>query len=833
MLSFFSKKWKQAQDWIKSASLQAIKQSLTKKEKIEEPSCRILCLDDDRSFCQFINRLSHSLGIQLDEAYSIEEAKRATENYPNYQAFIVDGHLPDGSGFQFVAWLREKKKLNAPVGFISRIYQDSKSFRILKEGLKVDYVLEKPIRPTEVQQLLMQLCQIKSQLPSSEPLEAILEDLKVSYEKTISDKVERLEKLILAVQKDPDIDNLQALKNEVHKIAGSAGTYGYIAVSDLCKKLEMDLIEQIELAKQGHLNHQWLFSLDEFFTQIKLHFQIEILGSHVQNIMKTRYLSSIYIVDEDEAFLKKFHHLQSDLCFDILTEPRPDKAIQTLSSADFYPQILLFDALYHSSILTGYNLIKAFYENNDYLTTTIAVIVEEQALEDQIAALQNGMTFTLAKPLSLSLLLPLLDQAPFRPLPLPYKILVIDDDPDICQYILKILKYSGLKIITIQETQNLENLLKDEQPDLIFLDVNLIDETGVRVLEKIRQQLGYHKLLIGMLTVTQQDTSLIQKCYEADIDEILFKPLEGGLLQRKVASLLKKQTEKILMAEEKDRPAEWEDTSTLKHYLHLLQPAANPFHPSSFVIFEIENFASFNQKMKKSILTFVAHALEDLLKKYDMAAYLEKGRFALVFQGYGVDFIQFFMRAFLQRLYSCLKEAVIKDKPFHLNEVLMVLSTEKSVDAIFKQSEKLLEKIQKEQSDQEIRLLSDESLNRLSEVLIFHDESTHYSSLKAFFEDQAFKVTLFSKSEDVNSDLLSSSPFPLVLLTGSWATARGLQLLKKLFVYHQLQIPILYFSNLPEKDHLQRLLAEAGYFAHPFGMVIIIENLSEDFKDPK
>lgn len=828
MLSFFTKKWKQAQEWIKTAAFPAIK-TLIKKGSLEEPVYKILCVDDDRSFCQFMKRLAYSLGIQLDEAYSIEEAKRAIENYPNYQALIVDGHLPDGSGFQFVAWIREKKKLKTPVGFISRIYQDSKSFRLLKDGLAVDYVLEKPIRPSEVHQLLIKLCQIKPQPPEEEPFpDDLLADLKESYQKTISDKVERIEKLILAVQKDPSINHLQALKEEVHKISGSAGTYGYMAVSELCKNLELDLIEQIEFAKRGQLDHQWLFSLDEFFTQMKLHFQIEIVESDTQNAMRARHLPSVYIVDEDQAFLNSFAQPNQELRFDILTETRPERAIQTLLTADFYPQILLFSARYHSSVLTGYDLIKAFFQKNDYLTSLVAVMVEAQDLEDQIEALQKGMTFLLRKPLSVFFLLSLLDQTFFRPLPLPYKILVIDDDVDISQYILKTLKFSGLNAIALQNLQELEKTLPEYQPDLILLDVNLTDESGAGILEIIRKTLKYKKLLVAMLTVTQQDTFLIQKCYESDVDEILFKPLEGGILQRKVAYLLKKQTNDTLSVKQ-DAVTGLENRQTLKHYLQELQQRVS--FPIQLVIFELEDFASISQKIKKEALTNISQALEDLLKKYDMAAYLGEGHFALVFQGYESHFIQLFMHAFLHRVHARLKDNVIQNKTFHLNEIIRTLTPESPVDDFLQQSEELLETLKKELPNQLVRLKSHPPFIGPHEVFIFHDELKSPDFLKTFFEKQPFKVTLFSKPEDV----VPHSPvsLPLIILTDSWVGAKGLHLIKKFSSQHQFQVPLLYFSQLLEKEDLQRLLSEVHYFEAPFGMILIMASKLEESGDQK
>lgn len=813
MLSFFSEKWRQA----KEAVFQAIKYSLLKKEGVEQPVFyRILCVDDDQSFCQFIQRLANSLGIQVDAVYSVEEAKQAIENHPQYEAFIIDGHLPDGSGFEIVAWIREKKDLRTPIGFISRIYQDSTSFRILKETLEVNYVLEKPIRPSEAHQLLVELCQLTSTSTSKEPFsDLLLADLKADYESTISDKIERLEKMILAIQNDPSIENLQNLKKEAHKIAGSAGSYGYMAVSELCKNLELNLNEQIELARREKLDYQWLFSLDDFFTQIKLHFQIELIESDAQSVLKARHLPSIYVVDEEVAFLNHLKQPFPDLHFDILTETRPEKAIQTLMSADIYPEMLLFNTHYTSSVLTGYELLKAFYQKNEYLATTMALIVENLSLDDQIEALKRGMTFILSKPLPIPFILPLLDQASFRSLPLPYKILVIDDDLDICQYIVKTLKYTGLEIKTLQDIRDLEKTVMLEKPDLILLDVNLTDESGAEILTKLRKELGYKKLLVGMLAVTQQETYLIQKCYEADIQELLFKPLEGGMLQRKIAYLLKKEAEKTVAVKQPVIEG-LENAETLKHYLNELQRHMSDSLPRSLVLFEVEGFASLNSKRKQAVLTHISQILEELLRKYEMAAYLDEGRFALVFQGYDPHFIQFFIRPFLLLLQSQLA-ALLENEALPINEVLVPLMPKKKAVSLLEKGEELLNSVKQSFAEQPVRMQIDPSIPPPKEVWIFHDETDNLDFLKGLFEEHSFRV--FSKlEEEVPSN---SIPWPIVILSGSWVSAKGLRLLKKLS-FHQLQIPVLLFSQSIEEDYLHRFFNETHYFEAPFSFVLFL-----------
>jgi len=68
-----------------------------------------------------------------------------------------------------------------------------------------------------------------------------LEDLMRKYRESIPSKLEQIARLIDEYEHSPSKENLAALKLAVHKLAGSAGTYGYPEASRLCKNLESQI----------------------------------------------------------------------------------------------------------------------------------------------------------------------------------------------------------------------------------------------------------------------------------------------------------------------------------------------------------------------------------------------------------------------------------------------------------------------------------------------------------------------------------------------------------------------------------------------------------------
>lgn len=811
---FFSDKWKRIQAWLAIN----VGEFISKQPSFSFADSRVLCVDDDPDFCLYIQQLAHALNIQVETAYSIEKAKQKIEEDSTYLAYIIDGHLPDGSGFELVAWIREKKELKVPLAFISRIYQDAASFRILKEILKVDYVLEKPLDPEQVKQLLIRLLQPTSTSIMDEPFsDELLAELKEKYRKSIFDKLERLEKMILAVQKEPSLEHLRALRGEVHKIAGSSGSYGYLSVSEICKTLEIDLIKQIDLAKQEQIDPEWTFLLDDFFSQIKLHFQME--STEESELSWNRHLPSVFILDEDQNFLKSF---SKDLHYHVLVESDFKKALPNLMSADFYPQILLVNAHYPTTSSTGYEFLTSFYRIHDEMTTTVGLVIDSQTSNDHIQALQKGMTIILVKPFTLPVILPILDQIPFKAFPLNYKVLVVDDDPDICHYISQTLKYIGLDIQTLTDLTNLEEKLESHQPDLILLDVNLANEKGEELLGQIRTQLNYQRLLLGMITPGYQEAPLIQKCYDANVNEIIFKPLESGVLQRKIAHLLKKDMQDNLTLVT-DASVRLETSDAFFHYLDLFQQQfSQDLSPKILCVFELDNFSTISQQVEQeAMLVQINEQLEALLKKYEMAAYIGEGRFAFIFKGYDPYFVHLFMHAFLTDLHTHLQHTFHIKKSMHLNGIILLLKEKESKEDLQLRVEQVLKLAQR--AKKAVNLVVDpEFTDTISkEVMLLYDETCPLDSFRKLFKQHHFKISEYAKiDETLWQDWRAF--YPLLILAGTRLENKWGGLLKRLTLQKQLKFPILYLPSCPTEEYLQHLLSEINYFESPFSLMILV-----------
>lgn len=84
--------------------------------------------------------------------------------------------------------------------------------------------------------------------------EEVLKKFHDEYVQTIPTKIQELESLIEALETELSKENLKNLRMKVHKIAGSAGTYGFDGVTHLSLKFEQDVLHLLENFTPQHID---------------------------------------------------------------------------------------------------------------------------------------------------------------------------------------------------------------------------------------------------------------------------------------------------------------------------------------------------------------------------------------------------------------------------------------------------------------------------------------------------------------------------------------------------------------------------------------------------
>ncbi len=116
------------------------------------------------------------------------------------------------------------------------------------------------------------------------------------------------------------------------------------------------------------------------------------------------------------------------------------------------------------------------------------------------------------------------------------KILVIDDEPKIIQLTQDYLENAGFSVISAGDGERALAVIRDEQPDLVVLDLGLPGMDGLDVCRSIRKT---SNLPIIMLTARDEETDKLVGL-ELGADDYITKPFSPKELVARVRSVLRR-----------------------------------------------------------------------------------------------------------------------------------------------------------------------------------------------------------------------------------------------------------------------------------------------------
>lgn len=122
---------------------------------------------------------------------------------------------------------------------------------------------------------------------------------------------------------------------------------------------------------------------------------------------------------------------------------------------------------------------------------------------------------------------------------LPNKILIVDDEPDIIEFISYNLKGKGYQISTARDGVEALKKAKEFQPDLILLDVMMPKKDGFQTLRELRQQPDFENTVIIFLTAMNDEKSEIEGL-NLGADDFIGKPIKPELLATRISAALRR-----------------------------------------------------------------------------------------------------------------------------------------------------------------------------------------------------------------------------------------------------------------------------------------------------
>jgi two-component system alkaline phosphatase synthesis response regulator PhoP len=120
-----------------------------------------------------------------------------------------------------------------------------------------------------------------------------------------------------------------------------------------------------------------------------------------------------------------------------------------------------------------------------------------------------------------------------------YKILLVDDEPDILEFLSYNLKKAGYEIFQANTGKEAIEIAREVLPHLVLLDVMMPEMDGIETCEELRTYPDLNKCVIAFLTARAEDYSQIAG-FEAGGDDYIAKPVKPKVLLSRIKALLKR-----------------------------------------------------------------------------------------------------------------------------------------------------------------------------------------------------------------------------------------------------------------------------------------------------
>lgn len=321
-------------------------------------------------------------------------------------------------------------------------------------------------------------------------------------------------------------------EREAHKLAGALGTFGLAEGSRLAETIE-DWLQIRPLAEQQADAFQHLVS--QLYQELEQPPTIPVF-SHVFNAESPFLL----IVSPNQPMVDQWiKEAPQKMRVEIVPNPMTTDAIEEYELNAIIskkPDVILLDLdvadrsqeMQLMSVLT-----------KQLPSVPVLVWTEQNDLRDRLEVVRHGGRGFLHKSIPAAQVMEHIAQVLQSNRPSQAKILIVDDDPQVLNAIRTLLEPWGMQLTTLDTPQRFWEVLTDVSPDLLILDVEMPDLSGIELCQVIRTDPRWSKLPVLFLTA-HTDINTVDQVYTAKADDCVSKSIIGSKLITRIFNCLER-----------------------------------------------------------------------------------------------------------------------------------------------------------------------------------------------------------------------------------------------------------------------------------------------------
>ena len=251
----------------------------------------------------------------------------------------------------------------------------------------------------------------------------------------------------------------------------------------------------------------------------------------------------------------------------------------------------------------------------------ILYISDQDDFDTRLLAVRSGGEAFLSAPVDIPRLIDKVDSLTMPMAEEPYHVLIVDDDMEQVSYHAMILQQAGMITSVVSDPERMFSILIESKPELILMDMYMPGCSGGELATIIRQQEAFVDIPIVFLSI-ETDAEKQMQAVSRGGDGFLSKPIKPEHLVTTVANRVERTRSMRFYMERDSLTGLLNHTHLIQNLSKEIQRAERVGRPVCFAMIDIDHFKEVNDTYGHltgdRVLKSLARHLQEGLRKTDI-----------------------------------------------------------------------------------------------------------------------------------------------------------------------------------------------------------------------
>ncbi|HZX52150.1 MAG TPA: diguanylate cyclase [Pseudomonas sp.] len=365
-------------------------------------------------------------------------------------------------------------------------------------------------------------------------LQAHLQQLGEQFAQRLQQELPELAGKARQLQQADDVESqqhlLSSLRDQLHKLAGSAGTFGFNGLGQQARELEQQAEQWLDSLQQKQQRLQdFIHGLERLAEQPQL-IEPEAApagtSARLASLASTTCARVIYILEDESSIGENIRLTLNTFGY----KAEHFSRIEALDAAiaKHLPDALIIDVNLPEENQTGLDYAAALNQRLEE-PLPLLVLTTQNDFATQLQAVRAGAQGFFTKPLDITKLENRLERCFAQQNGEPYRVMIVDDDHDLASRYSLVLRGADMLVETVQNPELILATMASFNPEVLLLDINMPNYGGPELAQIIRFNDDWLRVPIIYLSAETAITRQMGALVKAG-DDFITKPISDNSL---------------------------------------------------------------------------------------------------------------------------------------------------------------------------------------------------------------------------------------------------------------------------------------------------------------